>query len=613
MHIKLFYIVILLVYLCSCKNQDNSSLFILPSIVYEGEEVTVYAIKDSINIDSDSLFFHVDMFMQDMSYTKGYIAIIDGKAKFTVPKDAAFFMGYFYSVDDRDSVTYSRRIHNKSGKTVKNAYQLDMDKEGLDKELASHPNNLSAYSNYISHLAGEYSNGKISDTTFFEEANKYLKIVKQKANEESVSDLEALSTFYAYTKQYQQAQDVILNIFDKYPNSNYLNEAYSSYSFAYDFRDNKDEDDHFGDSLIQKIGKYYPQSPFGRSNMHGIYYGNIWIMKGYYKDEDVRANNNYIYINIDSTTNYFISANIEAYLNQKKYKKANQLANFILQEAKKGKWLHNAPESKKQKERNNLDINTSIANSYFSLANIEMAENNFEKALFYTDSSLFYYEKHKKYNYYSLGNNFYLNRKAYLQKKINQHTEALKTYETLYQETKDDVVLDSIKVLFKETEQEKGFESYAKNLKERVENKNQEPKKLAANFSIKDMSGYEIKLSDWKGRVVVLNFWANYCLPCAKEIPFLNKLWRETQTKDIIFLSVTKNTPLEVTRFAQRQKEMFSFSVLPNAKELADVYDVNLVPTTIVINKKGEIVHQESGFSGNIDKLKQVVLEELKK
>ncbi len=127
------------------------------------------------------------------------------------------------------------------------------------------------------------------------------------------------------------------------------------------------------------------------------------------------------------------------------------------------------------------------------------------------------------------------------------------------------------------------------------------------------MSGYEIKLSEWKGRVVVLNFWANYCLPCAKEIPLLNKLWRETQTKDIIFLAVTKDSPLVVQRFAQRQKEMFSFSVLPDAKELSSVYDINLVPTQIVINKKGETVHRETGFGGNIEKLKQVVLEELKK
>ncbi|WP_041263744.1 peroxiredoxin family protein [Bernardetia litoralis] len=136
---------------------------------------------------------------------------------------------------------------------------------------------------------------------------------------------------------------------------------------------------------------------------------------------------------------------------------------------------------------------------------------------------------------------------------------------------------------------------------------------MAADFSIKDMSGYEIKLSEWKGRVVVLNFWANYCLPCAKEIPFLNKIWRETQTDDIIFLAVTKDSPLVVQRFAQRQKEMFSFSVLPHAKELADVYDVNLVPTQIVINKKGEIVHRETGFGGNIDKLKQVIMQELSK
>ncbi len=254
-----------------------------------------------------------------------------------------------------------------------------------------------------------------------------------------------------------------------------------------------------------------------------------------------------------------------------------------------------------------------IADAYALRSDIEIARKDYQKAIQFIDISNFYFRRDTINSYRSNSINYLLKIKSTLKKRLSQYSEALKVYDTLYTETRDKSILDSIKVLFKETEQEKGFEDYTENLKERVENENKEPKKLAANFSIKDMSGYEIKLSDWKGRVVVLNFWANYCLPCAKEIPLLNQLWRETQTKDIIFLAATNNKPIEITRFAQRQKEMFSFSILPNAKELADVYDVNLVPTTIVINKKGAIVHRETGFGGNIDKLKQVVLEELKK
>ncbi len=594
------------------KESDN----ILPQIIHESEEVTVYAIKNSIDIDSDSLFFHVDVFTQDMSYIKGYVPIINGKAKFTIPKDAALLMGYFYSMDDRSATTYIRRVHNKDGKIAKNAYQnayeSRMNNEALQKELTNYPTNLMAYANYISYLAEGYSFGRVSDTLFKTEVKESLKKVQKKVNTKEVSDLAALSILYAYNKQFDKSKEILYKLLSSYPNSNFLNKAFSIYNYSYSLHNDSD-DVFFMESFIQAIGKHHPQSPFGRANMHGEYSNNKWILKGYYKDEDIIANNNYNFKYMDSTLDYSIIANIEAYLHQEDYASAKKWATFLLQEAKKGKWLHDAPLYKK--ERKYLfgkNINYSIANGYYWLGHVEIEEGDFESALSHIDSSLYFANKNT--DKYSVNfRRFQLERKVFLQKELSQNNEALKTYENLYQETEEESVLDSIKILFNQTEQETNFKSYAQDLKKRVENKAKESKQLASDFSIKDMNTNEIKLSELKGKVVVINFWANYCLPCIKEIPLFNEFWRETQTKGIVFLAATTNTPIEVTRFAQQQKEMFGFSVLPNAKELSKSYDIGSIPTTVIINKKGEIVHRETGFGGNIDKLKQVVLEELAK
>ncbi|WP_338812277.1 TlpA disulfide reductase family protein [Bernardetia sp. Wsw4-3y2] len=602
--------------------EDKENDTVLPQIIHENEEVTVYAIKDSIRIGSDSLFFHIDVFRQDMTYTKGYVPIIDGKAKFTVPKNTAFFIGYFYSMDDRDPVAYIRRVHNKEGKIAKNAYQnayeSRMNKEALQKELTNYPTNLMAYASYISYLAEGYSLGRVSDTLFKTEVKESLKKVEKKLNSNEASDLAALSILYGYNQQFDKSKEILYKLLSSHPNSNFLNKAFSSYNYSYGLHNDDSNDVLFMESFRQTVGKYHPRSPLGRGDMHGEYSNNKWIIKGYYKDEDIIANNNYNFKYMDSTLEYSIIANIEAYLNQKDYASSKKWATFLLQEAKKGKWLHDAPLYKK--ERKYLfgkNINYSIANGYYWLGHVEIEEGDFESALSYIDSSLYFANKNT--DKYSVNfRRFQLERKAFLQRKTNQTDSALKTYETLYQETKDDKVLDSIQVIFQEMEQEEDFESYTRNLKRRVENeamkdRSDEIKKIAANFSTKDMNDNEIRLSEMKGRVVVINFWANYCLPCIKEIPLFNEFWRETQTKGIVFLAATTNTPIEVTRFAQQQKEMFGFSVLPNAKELSKSYDIGSLPTTIIINKKGEIVHRETGFGGNIDKLKQVVLEELAK
>ena len=603
-------IFIISIFILSCDTRENEKRkrFVLPTIVYEGEEVRVNYIEDSVEIKSDSLFFSITIVMQDFSKRRGYVLLKKQTGTFVVPKNAAYLYGYFYTTDDADKNYFYRPIYNaNTNKANSNAFSWSTDSLTLFKDLENESDNLVVYASYINSLALKVYTGKVSDSILTKEIENLLPIVEQKANTERVADLYTLGVLYTFHKEYDKAHYIFNQLEDKFPNSNFLSILYDNYNLAKNLDDAFPIYDYSSDSLIARMAKSNPYSPIS-SNQVNSYFS---INNKYFDKEDliINSKNNLKYK--DSTNTDLLELIVLTLIEQGEYIQARKYAQEYLTKMRHGMRQHYTTSSSESIRKVGVVGNEFfVFNAYLLLANVEDSLQNSEKALVFIDSANNYYSTRKRdYNVLQVG----LNYKAILQRRSNQYLEALKTYETLYQETKDERVLDSIKVVFKETEQEKGFESYVKNLRERVESESREPKKLAANFSIKDMSGYEIKLSDWKERVVVLNFWANYCLPCAKEIPFLNELWRETQTDEIIFLSVTKNTPLEVTRFAQRQKEMFSFSVLPNAKELTDVYDVNLVPTTIVINKKGEIVHRESGFSGNIDKLKQVVLEELKK
>ena len=606
-----FYLFVLFIYSCNGiedKLDKEAPLSILPLILHEGEEAVVNAIADSIDLKSDTLFFRIHIFMQDLSNRVGYVKIKNGKGVFTIPKGAACLKGQFYTLEDREERTYTRFIYDsKTNKEVINAYQLNTSEKKMKKELTNHPNNLAIYAQYLRRQHEDVYLGKTSDSIFYMEAKKYLSIVEQQANTEKASDMYALIVVNNYAKEYDKAEALLLEMIKKHSNSNFFIEAYNSYwIWSKMYRENPEKTEVFIDSLDTYIAKNIPYSPIGITNSLAP------IKKKYYTDKVIAQNIEFFLKNVDSSNIAQKAFLINGLTKSNQVNKAKVEAQKYMNSVNNEEYQHFSI-SQKGKMEGFAKKGTQLGFAYQLLAEVSQAEKDYTQAITYLDSAYMSYQKDRQNNFIKNPITEALNLKASIQKKINQHDEALKTYETLYQETKDDRVLDSIKILFKETQQEKGFESYAKSLKEKVENKNNKPKKLATDFSIKDMSGYEIKLSEWKGRVVVLNFWANYCLPCAKEIPLLNKLWRETQTKDIIFLAVTKDTPLVVQRFAQRQKEMFSFSVLPNAKELSDVYDVNLVPTQIVINKKGEIVHRETGFGGNIDKLKQVVLEELAK
>ncbi|WP_339874342.1 TlpA disulfide reductase family protein [Olleya marilimosa] len=120
----------------------------------------------------------------------------------------------------------------------------------------------------------------------------------------------------------------------------------------------------------------------------------------------------------------------------------------------------------------------------------------------------------------------------------------------------------------------------------------------AYDFIATDLEGNTFKLSDLKGQVVILNFWFTNCGPCIQEMPELNNLADNFKNKKVKFLAVTFNKKEIVEQFLKTKD--FNFTLIPNANNIISLYGVSTYPTTIVINKKGEIVTKEVGYRTNI-------------
>ncbi len=112
----------------------------------------------------------------------------------------------------------------------------------------------------------------------------------------------------------------------------------------------------------------------------------------------------------------------------------------------------------------------------------------------------------------------------------------------------------------------------------------------APDFSLRDMSGDEIKLSSLRGRPVMINFWATWCSPCRVEIPEIVKMYSEThQASNYEILGVATNSAQETIKAFSKELGM-AFPLLPDdGNHITSLYHVLPIPTTFFIDKDGII------------------------
>lgn len=115
----------------------------------------------------------------------------------------------------------------------------------------------------------------------------------------------------------------------------------------------------------------------------------------------------------------------------------------------------------------------------------------------------------------------------------------------------------------------------------------------APDFTLQD-SGHTISLHDYRGKIVVLNLWASWCLPCIEEIPDLNLLQKRMGDKITILAVSYDDTESDYQRFIHKH-EMDFLTVHDRDRKLKDLYQPTGPPETYVIDRSGKILRKFIG------------------
>ncbi len=117
----------------------------------------------------------------------------------------------------------------------------------------------------------------------------------------------------------------------------------------------------------------------------------------------------------------------------------------------------------------------------------------------------------------------------------------------------------------------------------------------APEFALKDLTGKNISLSDYRGKVVFLNFWATWCPPCRAEIPDFIEIYRDYQDKGMAIIGVSVDRDEEVVAGFVKKNEINYPVVMYTQKLISDYQPGNAIPVTIIIDPEGKIRFKKVG------------------
>lgn len=128
------------------------------------------------------------------------------------------------------------------------------------------------------------------------------------------------------------------------------------------------------------------------------------------------------------------------------------------------------------------------------------------------------------------------------------------------------------------------------------------------SFKLENLDGEQMELKKYKGKIILLDFWATWCPPCRAAIPHLVNLYEKFQDRNFIILGIGLD---EKEPLIKMKDEMnIKYPILIGNNEIAKFYQVQAIPTLVLLDKNGKIYYKEVGFSEEgIKKLETKILE----
>ncbi len=123
----------------------------------------------------------------------------------------------------------------------------------------------------------------------------------------------------------------------------------------------------------------------------------------------------------------------------------------------------------------------------------------------------------------------------------------------------------------------------------------------AADFTLQDLNGKSVRLSDYRGKVVILDFWATWCPPCRASIPGLEKIYKAYKDKGLVILAVSLDQGEWDSVKSFSAEYGITYTVLKGNEDVSDKYQVRTIPMLLVIDKEGRIAKRYLGFGNDED------------
>ncbi len=113
---------------------------------------------------------------------------------------------------------------------------------------------------------------------------------------------------------------------------------------------------------------------------------------------------------------------------------------------------------------------------------------------------------------------------------------------------------------------------------------------IPVEIKLKDMHGSMVRLSDFRGKIVFLNFWTTWCPPCREEMPAMERLHQKLKGRDFVMVGINLQEPASLVRaFFNRYKLTF-ISLLDSDGAVGRTFSIQSIPSTLILDKEGRIM-----------------------